>query len=324
MKINFSKFIGNESTKVALSTAFEQNRLPQVIILQGEVGLGKKTLASMIANIAVCTDDNKPCGSCSGCIKARVGTHPDIRVEKGSGVSGSISVDAVRSIIQDVYKKPEMADLNIYMLFIKSTLSASSQNKLLKIIEEPPGRALFIITINSAVSLLPTVRSRAQCFTLFPPSLEESASFCAEKLDVTIDESMKLAKLYGGNIGAMLQGEAMPMEIASNTSQIFDKSDEDAFLALTFPLIKQRDNFGVYLENLRMIFRDALILSQGADTTLGINPEQSLRISRKYRKSILVELVEICTEYINLSKRNLNMNLIVTSFCAKLRDAVIK
>ncbi|MFI3205785.1 MAG: hypothetical protein R3Y33_00925 [Clostridia bacterium] len=319
MNVSFDNFIGNSAVKAALTAAFLQNRVPQAIILQGDKGVGKKTFAKIIANIAVCQSENKACGVCPACIRAKAGSHPDIRIEEGSGVSGNISVDSIRSIISDAQKKPDEAEYNIFLLFIKNTLSQASQNKLLKIMEEPPGKAIFIIAINSAESLLPTIRSRATSFSLSAPSIEESAEFFSLKNSVDYNESFELATLYGGNLGAMAQGNSEPVRVAIRTSEIIDGNDENEVLAISTPLAKNRETFSLYLENMRNIYRDAVIMSHGVKSSLGVSPLQSERLSRTYRKAQLIQLPDLCTDFLEYTKRNVNMNLIVTVFCSLQR-----
>ena len=324
MKINFQNFLGNDDVKKAITVAFSQDRLPQAIILQGDKGVGKRTFAKIIANIAVCSSENKACGTCPACIRAKAGSHPDIRIEEGSGVSGNISVESIRDIIEDAYRKPDEADYNIFLLFVKNTLLPSSQNKLLKIMEEPPGKALFIIAINSAETLLPTIRSRAVTYRLSAPSIDESANFIAEKNELNFDEALKVSQMYAGNIGAMLEGNVLSVEIANKFLKIFDSNDEDALLAILAPLIKNKDDFRAFLEKLREEFRDALVESFGVKNKIAVNAEQTRRIARIYRKESLIKLPQICTEYIDLIGKNINMSLVVTSFCASVRSAILK
>lgn len=327
MNINFNEFIANENVKAALTAAFVKERLPQAIILQGDEGVGKKTLAKLIANTVVCTNENKPCKTCPACQRAKAGSHPDIRIYEGSGKSGNISVETIRSIIDDAQKKPEETDRNIYLLFIKNKLSEASQNKLLKIMEEPPGQALFIITVNSVESLLPTIRSRTVCYTLLNPSLEKSAEYVSGKLEISFEEALKLAQLHNGNIGSMLGGKEQSRDILDLILEIFDGNDEDAFLAACYPLIKDRNLFKAVLEQFILVIRDSLLYASCSDEEffkMGSNDKQAKRLSNRYRKAVLLKMLSLCSENIEFIKKNMNMNLLVTSFCAKLRETVLK
>ena len=178
--MQFEGFAGNAALKTALSAAFSRRRLPHTLLLQGEAGLGKRTLAQILARAAVCTCEDRdlaPCGVCPACIRAKAGSHPDIRIVTGSGKSNTISVASVDEVIRDAYKKPEEADINVYCIFAENPMPEITQNKLLKVIEEPPTGALFIFTVLSADALLPTIRSRAQVFTVRPPEESEAAVY---------------------------------------------------------------------------------------------------------------------------------------------------
>ncbi len=321
--MNFTGFLGNEEVKTALSAAFTSNRFPQALIIEGEEGLGKKTLARLLSRAFVCLSENKPCGVCSACVQANVGSHPDIKVEEGSGATSNISVEAVRKITADVYRKPEFCDHNVYLFFIKNRLLEASQNKLLKVIEEPPSNSVFVFCIDKADKLLTTIRSRATTISLSPVNKDEAARFVAEKNNIDMESALNLANIYGGNIGKMLEGESELASLAINIASCFDSRDEDNLLAITYPLIKSRDDFCTVLGMLSCIFRDAYMLNVGIENYMGISPEQSLRISKAFRKSVIVKLPDLCNEYISLARKNLNMNLLITDFCGRIRETIL-
>ena len=205
--MQFGDFAGNAALKTALSGAFSRRRLPHAILLAGEAGLGKRTLARQIARAVVCRSADRaaaPCGVCPSCIRSAAGSHPDIRTVTGSGASNSISADSVEQVISDAYKRPEEADASVYLFFIENGISDAAQNKLLKLIEEPPPGVIFIFTAPSADLLLPTIRSRVQTFTLRAPSEREAAAYAERKAGLSAEEALALAALHRGNIGRML------------------------------------------------------------------------------------------------------------------------
>ena len=137
--MDLSRFLGNRQVKEALCSAFSAGRFPHAIVLQGDPGCGKRTLALLIAQALVCRDKERaPCGACPSCVRAAAGSHPDIRLVEGSGTTRSLTVAAVKEVIADAYRRPEEADYSVYLLFLGEKTLPAAQNKLLKLIEEPP------------------------------------------------------------------------------------------------------------------------------------------------------------------------------------------
>lgn len=323
--MQFPGIIGNAEVKQALSDAFTSGRFPHAIILQGEPGTGKRSFARLLANALVCSNTElAPCGVCSGCIMAKAGSHPDIWVEEGSGKSHSITVEAVKNINEDAYRMPEKAPYSVFLLFIENKISEIVQNKLLKLIEEPPANTVFIMTCSFADQLLPTVRSRMQIFTLRAPDIEEAAAVFKDKLPE--DEALQLAEVCGGNIGKMLQeqnggilGEAR--KTAKKIAALLTLKDEHALLAAAAPLIKNRFLTDEVLTQLHLIFRDACVSRIGGDVFLSDAQKERQGLENLPVKSLFV-LQALPLEYRKKLMSNANMALLVTSLCAEMRNAV--
>lgn len=168
--MEFPGFLGNAPVKEALSRAFSAGRFPHALLLQGEPGTGKGAFAQLVAQALVCRrKDRAPCGECPSCVRAKAGSHPDIRVVEGSGATRSLTVEQVKELTADAYRAPEEADVSVYILQMGTKPLEPAQNKLLKLIEEPPAHGVFLLLCRSAEQLLPTIRSRVQSFLLQPP-----------------------------------------------------------------------------------------------------------------------------------------------------------
>lgn len=335
--MDFSGFLGNDEVKEALSRAFESGRFPHAIVFQGETGCGKRTFSKLLAKALVCRNrDSAPCGNCPSCIRASAGSHPDIRIEEGSGATRSLSVDTIKAVTTDAYRKPEEAEVSVFLLFVENRISETAQNKLLKVIEEPPPNTVFILTCPSAEQLLPTIRSRVQSFTLRPPELEEAARCVADKRELDLDKARKLAELCSGNIGRML-GEldggdwAKAFSVAKAMASSMAGPSGHALLEAAAPLLKDRKLFREVLSRLTLIFRDACVLrarehgsielgSVGQGALLGGAEEEAEVLSMLPMKR-LSGLAAISEEFRQKAERNANMTLLVTDFCARLRTA---
>ena len=327
--MRFPGFAGNQEVKQLLSKLFTEGRLPHAIILQGEDGLGKHTLAKLIAAAAVCTGEGEaPCGVCSGCIKAAAGSHPDIHTAQGSGASRSFHVEEIRFIRSDVYKKPHEARRRVYLLLGAHTMSVQAQNALLKVLEEPPEYALFILTCPSASALLPTVCSRAQIFTLSPPSPEEAVQAARQVCpQATPSEMEEAAARYGCNVGKMIaaftektQGEAVEMAVAIASAACLPQ--ELPLLEATAPMLRDRAMVWAAMEQLTLIFRDACAVRAGSPILLagGGECEKAARVlADRLTRNRLVQLPALAEETRRRVDRNANTPLLVTEFCARLR-----
>ena len=185
----------------------ESSRLPHAILIEGEAGLGKKTLAREIACALVCRGSGpKPCCSCAQCRKALNRVHPDIFEYCAPGGANSFHIDTVREIINDCYVIPNEADYKIYILGNAHCMNASAQNALLKILEEPPAYAVFILTAENRSMMLETILSRVATVSVQGVSPDEGAEYITEhNSEISYDEACSAVLTFGGNIGKALE-----------------------------------------------------------------------------------------------------------------------
>lgn len=329
--MRFPGFVGNKELKQLLSSMFAQGRLPHAMILQGEDGLGKHTLAEIIAAAAVCTagPEEAPCGVCPGCIQAAAGSHPDIHRAQGTGASRSFHVEEIRFIRSDVYKKPHEAQRRVYLLYGADTMSVQAQNALLKVLEEPPDYALFLLTCPSASSLLPTVRSRAQVVTLTPPSEEEAVAAALEKCpQVSRQEMESAARQYGCNVGKMIasfseEAQAAAADLAAAIVESSWAPQELPLLEMTAPMLRDRNLIRAVMGHLVLIFRDACAIRAGSAVCISGSPraqEVSRKLAGRLTRIRLMQLPALAEETRLRVDRNANTSLLVTEFCARLRE----
>lgn len=168
------------SLSESLAALWNGGRFPHTLLLEGEAGSGKDTLARFLAAELLCRRSaaEAPCGNCPSCHKLSTGNHPDFTVllpdEKSK--TASITIDQVRAIKTDAYLAPHEAARRVYYIPHAEGILPAAQNALLKLIEEPPEAAYFIFTVESRGALLETVRSRATILTLSPLAESERRS----------------------------------------------------------------------------------------------------------------------------------------------------
>lgn len=122
--------------------------------------------ALRLASTVLCRQGGgEPCGGCRDCRLAAAGTHPDIifidRPTDGKGRQRrGVYVDQIRHMAADAWVLPQEADRKVYIIRQAHKMNVQAQNAALKVLEEPPEWAVFILCADSAEELLPTIRSR--------------------------------------------------------------------------------------------------------------------------------------------------------------------
>jgi len=169
-------------------------------IFEGERGCGSFSAAQLFANTLVCgKKEVAPCGNCTSCILAKAGNHPDISIITKQADKKNIVVEQVRELLKDSAKKPYEDAKKVYIIAYGDEMNEQAQNAFLKLLEEPPEYAVFVILAENIDSLLPTVRSRCEIIK-FPPVSEEKIRDILEKSYPDIKNADFLAHFARGNL----------------------------------------------------------------------------------------------------------------------------
>ncbi len=157
-----------------LKEMFMGNRAPHALLLHGGDGLGKKEIALELGRLFLCENSTLSgyCGKCHACALSLNGTHPDLYIVS-SPPRSSIGISAIRQIIESVTVSPKLGVGKVVIIEMAEMMTLEAANALLKVLEEPLGNTLFILTADNASVLLPTIRSRCISFMIHNPSLEQ-------------------------------------------------------------------------------------------------------------------------------------------------------
>lgn len=181
---------------------------PATLLVHGPSGTGKGLFVDDLVATALCeaAPDARPCNACFGCRQARARTHPDLvvasperwRDERGSGES---IVAVARRWLTEVAGAPIVGRWRVVLVERADSANEQIQNALLKALEEPGERQLFILVADDAGRLLPTIRSRCQGLRLGPVAHDALAAWLVEHERVTDEQATALARLAGGRMG---------------------------------------------------------------------------------------------------------------------------
>lgn len=177
----------------------KQERTPHAILLHGPQGIGKLALAEQLAQSLLCEEQDRarvPCGKCDGCRWYLAGTHPDFRrIEpesmarrpeaqepddaakpstKTAKPSTEIKVEQIRALDDFLNLRSHRDGRRVTLVHPAEAMNPNAANALLKGLEEPPGRALFLLVSHRPAQLLATIRSR--CVAVPVPLPEPQAA----------------------------------------------------------------------------------------------------------------------------------------------------
>lgn len=276
-----------------LEGLIEKDRLPHAILIRGGNPEQKGQLSAYLSRAFVCENAEKPCGVCSHCIKAENGSHPDIvTLDPTADGEKTFKIALVRELKDDAYIIPNEARSKVYILKAADKMNVQAQNALLKLIEEPPQYARFILECESSSAMLATVMSRVTLFDIGDGDLIVNDEL-AERADETAAKLMQ----------ALLQ----PTELE--------------FMRLTAEFEKDKELFEPVLSALKLIIRDAIAIKAGSELTLSRHADISRSAAARLTMNSLIKSAEQINAFKESLGRNANKNLLITRFSAQMRSA---
>ena len=177
----FADVVGQEHVVTALSFALDQDRVHHAFLFTGTRGVGKTTLARLLAKSLNCETgvSSNPCGECSSCQSVDQGRFVDLlEVDAASRTR----VDDTRELLDNVQYAPTMGRYKVYLIDEVHMLSGHSFNALLKTLEEPPPHVKFLLATTDPQKLPATILSRCLQFNLRALNAEEIAGQMAQIL----------------------------------------------------------------------------------------------------------------------------------------------
>lgn len=160
-----------------------ESNMPHAVILHGSANLGIGELASNWSKYILCSNktNNLACGKCNSCILLGDGNHPDFYsvYSEDETEKNQITVDDIRKAVNFLTVGSHLGQKKVVFIEDSSKLNLSSANALLKILEEPPSFALFIILSNNLGNVLPTIKSRAMKYHVTKPDITVATKYLA-------------------------------------------------------------------------------------------------------------------------------------------------
>ncbi|NJK67388.1 MAG: DNA polymerase III subunit gamma/tau [Microcoleus sp. SU_5_3] len=281
----FAELVGQEAIAQTLTSALLQDRIAPAYLFTGPRGTGKTSSARIFAKSLNCISTDaptpNPCGKCNVCKEiARGSTLDVIEIDAASNTG----VDNIRDLIERAQFAPVQCRYKVYVIDEVHMLSTQAFNALLKTLEEPPDRVVFVLATTDPQRVLPTIISRCQRFDFRRIPLESMTAHLQkiaklENINIANDAVQMVAQIAQGGLRdaeslldqlSLFPGQvtietvwdlvgAVPENDLMELLQAIDKDDPTALVDMTRHLMDRGREPLIVLQNLASFYRDLLI-----------------------------------------------------------------
>jgi DNA polymerase-3 subunit gamma/tau len=305
----FSEVIGQEHVTKTLKNAIEQGRTAHGYIFSGHRGIGKTTVARILAMALNCRSSDRPvtepCGVCESCTEIRAGNSVDV-IEIDAATNRGI--DEIRELREAARYRPARDRFKIYILDEAHQITDAAFNALLKTLEEPPSHVVFMLATTQPEDIPQTIRSRCQHFNFRAVRFEQILTqlkdlMGREKLEADEDALALLAEAGDGSIrdalsildqaiascDGRLTSDAVrqlagtaPSSVLEDVMQAVARSSSEEVLRLVDRLIGEGHSPTHFARQMVRFLRNAVVakIAGGDSSLLQISGDERARVTR--------------------------------------------
>src|SRR3954462_4027774 len=292
----FSEVIGQEHVTRTLQNAIEQGRTAHGYIFSGHRGIGKTTVARILAAALNCRSKEhpvaEPCGVCESCTEIRAGNAVDV-IEIDAATNRGI--DEVRELREAARYRPARDRYKIWILDEAHQITDAAFNALLKTLEEPPSHVVFMMATTQPEDIPQTIRSRCQHFNFHAVRFDEAVgqlrdiaeregiqadvnalALLAEAGDGSMRDALSIMDQAIACCGTVLTGElvrqlvgAVPAETLEDMLDAIERGSSEEVLRQADRVITEGQSPQHFARQMVRFLRNALVAKvAGPDSTL--------------------------------------------------------
>lgn len=330
-RFDYKSIIGHSLICEKLRQAVKTGRSVSAYLLSGAPGIGKKTVCRAFAAALLCENplDGAACGVCESCRLLAADAHPDyIRLQLTEDKK-TIGVEQVREVlIKEASIRPFTAKRKVFVVEHAEAMTVQAQNALLKVLEEPPAYAVFILLAESKEKLLDTVLSRTLKLQLLPLSAPLCEEYFNNRGEDDSSRAMFAARFCQGILGRgekILTDEAYYELYKNSVHELFGMLKSPATLtdAQRF-LTEQKDNIFDVIDFWLLFLRDCLRYNiSGEGKMICIDQKTAIcSFTKAASPAALVHVMEAVIKYRERLQKNANFTAASLALLTKIQEEI--
>lgn len=323
--------LGNEHIVEHFKKAIENNKISHAYIINGEKGMGKRTVAKAFAMTLLCEEKGTvPCMKCHSCVQALTDNNPDLIMITPDKPT-TLSIDHIRqTLVNDVELKPYSNSHKVYIVEDAELMNNAAQNAILKTIEEPPEYAVIILLTTNISALLQTVLSRCVKLDMQPLKKEVVKKYLMEKEKVVDYQADIAVSFAGGNLG-----KAIELSKSQDFAEMLDEviqllryiKDMQAYevVAAVKRASEYKFRFTDYIDLMILWFRDVLVYKASQNVNELIFKDEIQTIKKHAAKSSyngIGHILEAMNKAKLRLKANVNFDVAIEMMFLTIRDNI--
>ncbi len=305
----FSDVIGQEHVTRTLKNAIEQGRIAHGYIFSGHRGIGKTTIARILAMALNCRSQDhpvpEPCGVCDSCVEIRAGNAVDV-IEIDAATNRGI--DEIRELREAARYRPARDRYKIYILDEAHQITDAAFNALLKTLEEPPGHIIFMMATTQPEDIPQTIRSRCQNFSFHAVRFDDivaqlrdiarqegieaddnALAMLAEAGDGSMRDALSIMDQAIASCGTTLSTEivrglvgSVPSEVLEDVMDAVARNSSEDVLRMVDRLLVEGQSAQHFARQMLRFLRNAMVAKvAGSDSpVLQISSDERARVAR--------------------------------------------
>lgn len=295
----FREIVGQQKAIALLKSYIKEGRPHHSYLFLGPRGVGKTTCALDFAKLLNCENpspDGEPCDACRSCLAIDKGYHPDVQLVSLPEEKRELGIEEIRQVRQSAYTSSAWGKWKVYIIEKAEVLTKEAADALLKILEEPPERCIFLLLAPNIGDVPPTIASRCHVIHFPPVQREEIARFLKDNYSLREDLAYSLASLSEGSPGYAIaiardermrgvREELIEFLIGLPLNPDYALRAAQRFLQLAEHLKEgeERDKVQQCLLFASSFFRDLLVLHLLGEEMFLINYDKREKLKRIYK-----------------------------------------